>query len=836
MIRQLEADAAIAWADDAGRLADWTSTRMVNRDDAYGSYYMTDGGEARSCVKKGPVDAALLRRHFASHGIIGLFTTSKEDTCRWLTIDLDRHDGDPDDFVERNDRLALHVVEILQGLGFRPLLLDSNGRGGRHLTVVLDAPVPARVARAFGLWLVRDWGRFGLPGCPEVFPKQDSIRRPDGDVGYGNFVRLFGRHYKRPHFTRVWGGESWLEGDEAIGSILAVSGDAASLIPEEATACRQAGKPAVGTRTRAWWKAYDADLRKLDVRGLFASRGLRARPDGDRFDVQCPWAAEHTSGGDGAGVIAADPDNNLFPAFHCFHDHCRGRSMEDVLELFGKEAVERHCGAGGQGEPVLDLDDPMGTARALKKSLGDALVHHGGEWWRWGGTKYETVSEHDMRATAWTWLDAARVEVRRAAVPCRPSQALVNRTLDALRAVVNLRGPSEMPRWLGQGDRPRPEDVVAFRNGLLDLGRYLAGGADRLTPHTPEWFSDACLPYEFEPGAACPRWLSFLDDVFEGDGERIRGLARWFGYNLTSDTRQHKFAVLCGPSRSGKGTILRVLGAMLGAENVANPTLSSLGTRFGLAPLVGKLAAIIGDGHLGRHADSAGVLERLKSITGGDRQNVDRKNAPELTNVEIKARFTVAVNELPRLPDASAALRTRMLIFPFGVSFEGREDFELGDRLLEEVPGIANWALEGLKELRRERRLLQPRVDLALLDDFRRLSSPVGAFLEECCRVGSGLAIRTVDLRRAWAEWCHRNGHEPGGEANFGTKLRAVDPRIERARDRVGDGQVYVYKCVALLGRDESTRTVPGGPPFLDHADGFTSTESDESTPPGAVS
>src|SRR5206468_2944026 len=184
---------------------------------------------------------------------------------------------------------------------------------------------------------------------------------------------------------------------------------------------------------------------------------------------------------------------------------------------------------------------------------------------------------------------------------------------------------TEMPCWLTEGDRPGPDDVIAFDNGLFDLERFEATGERALLPHTPQWFSDNCLPHAFDPRAGCPAWLEFLDEVFEGDPERIRGLAQWFGYNLSGDIRMQKFALLLGPPRSGKGTALRVLGHILGAQNVANPTLTSLGGRFGLAPLIGKLAAIVGDGHLGRNSDAIAILERLKSISGGDPQNVDRK-------------------------------------------------------------------------------------------------------------------------------------------------------------------------------------------------------------------
>ena len=84
-----------------------------------------------------------------------------------------------------------------------------------------------------------------------------------------------------------------------------------------------------------------------------------------------------------------------------------------------------------------------------------------------------------------------------------------------------------------------------------------------------------------------------------------------FGYLLTSDTRLQKMFLIVGPKRSGKGTIARVLKALLGVANVAGPTLSGLGTNFGLAPLVGKPLAIISDARLSGRADQQVIAERL---------------------------------------------------------------------------------------------------------------------------------------------------------------------------------------------------------------------------------
>ena len=85
-----------------------------------------------------------------------------------------------------------------------------------------------------------------------------------------------------------------------------------------------------------------------------------------------------------------------------------------------------------------------------------------------------------------------------------------------------------------------------------------------------------------------------------------------FGLMLTTDTRYQKIFMIVGPKRSGKGTIGRVLTAMLGKSNVANPTMASMTGEFGLWPLIDKQLAIISDARVGKRADPSVVAEQTE--------------------------------------------------------------------------------------------------------------------------------------------------------------------------------------------------------------------------------
>jgi putative DNA primase/helicase len=366
--------------------------------------------------------------------------------------------------------------------------------------------------------------------------------------------------------------------------------------------------------------------------------------------------------------------------------------------------------------------------------------------------------------------------------------------MDALKAVANQSSSMESPSWLSHG----PDQVIAFDNGLQDVDRFLSAGNSEPLNHTSQWFSPNCLPHRFDVSASCPQWLEFLREVFDGDQERIDTLGQWFGYNLIADNRQHKIAMLIGPPRSGKGTTMAVMSAMLGKHNIANTSLASLGGRFGLEPLVGKLSALIDEGHVGKFSDTSQILERLKAISGGSEQTVDRKGVAAMSSVALKIRFTMAVNELPRLSDSSAAMRARLLVIPYFNTYEGNEDFGLVDRLLTEIPGITNWALDGPRQLRKNGRFINPSAGEEILREFVYLSSPAKSFVDECCLVNSDASIRRDDLQLAWHIWCDENGHVPGSGADFGRKLRAVIPRIGDIRKKIEGRRERHYTSLNL--------------------------------------
>ncbi|MBA2425004.1 MAG: hypothetical protein H0V58_06560, partial [Actinobacteria bacterium] len=341
----------------------------------------------------------------------------------------------------------------------------------------------------------------------------------------------------------------------------------------------------------------------------------------------------------------------------------------------------------------------------------ETLVYHRGDFFDWVGTHWLERDDDGVEAALYRWLENAsywkETKDGPELVAFDPGKQRIMNVIHALGRGAYVDARLDPPAWL-DGAKAATE-YIAMQNGLLHMPTR------RLHAHTPIFFSQLALPYAYDPQAPQPtRWFQFLEELWGEDEEMISTLGEIMGYVLGGGTSQQKIFLAVGPTRSGKGTVARVLQALLGMENVAGPTLSGLATQFGMAELVGKPLATISDARLNTKSDSTLAVERLLSISGEDVLSVPRKFKPDWIG-RLSTRFLILTNELPQLSDASGTIAGRFVILTMTRSFYDEEDPELTTKLVAEAPGIFNWALEGLDRLTDRGHFKQPPASAAAL-------------------------------------------------------------------------------------------------------------------------
>jgi putative DNA primase/helicase len=233
-------------------------------------------------------------------------------------------------------------------------------------------------------------------------------------------------------------------------------------------------------------------------------------------------------------------------------------------------------------------------------------------------------------------------------------------------------------------------DLIGLNNGTFNLMTQTSG------PFTPDLFINNILPFDYDPPADCPTFKRFLDEIFLSNSDVIQFVQEIIGYSLHRSMPRHSLFLFLGSGGNGKSVLLDVIAALHGEENVANVRLGKLNDEKYVVTLMGKTVNIASESSFSRNYQT----DTLKQVTAGDL--VTGRNVFERpVTFKSYAKHYIAVNKMPDFGDNSNGImrRTFLVIFPRIIQ-PHEADVSLTDKLMLELPGIFNWALEGLSRLK----------------------------------------------------------------------------------------------------------------------------------------
>lgn len=437
------------------------------------------------------------------------------------------------------------------------------------------------------------------------------------------------------------------------------------------------------------------------------------------------------------------------------------------------------------------------------------LMYHRESFWSWTGTFWKKLSADTLASDVYkTFEDAVWLNPGRGQNPVaswdsymiNPAKldalvkGLKNKVLidDAIDVPVWMDGENPVEIEVAQGEKVNPADIIACKNGLVHAPTRM------FWAHTPRFLNTVAVDYDYNPSFGTPkRWQQFLHEVWPDDTESIETLQEIFGYLLTTKTNFQTMFMFIGQPRSGKGTVVRTLTALLGgSQSVGSASLADLNQRFGLEDVETKSVAVMQDSRFSAR-DASQAIERLLSITGEDPVSIDKKGRGIYT-AKLSTRFVLVSNDIPRMQDDAGALRARTLMLKFAESFTGREDRSLDEQLARELPGIFNWALDGLDRLVRRRRFVQPKAAEQFIDVMTSLASPVRTFIDDLCVTRPDVRVPTKDLYTVFRAWCEDTGNYKSADSVFGRNLMSAVGGIDKKRPLVDGKQVWHYYGIGL--------------------------------------
>jgi len=128
----------------------------------------------------------------------------------------------------------------------------------------------------------------------------------------------------------------------------------------------------------------------------------------------------------------------------------------------------------------------------------------------------------------------------------------------------------------------------------------------------------------------------------------------------------------------------------------------------------------------------------------------------------------------------------------------GNKNTNLFSELLHELPVILIWTLEGLKRLRERGDFLRHYKSTSLNEKIENITSPIKAFVLECCIFDQSSEITIYDLYNDCCFWYENNGYQSlGSKSEFGKNIRAAVPNILIYRPK-DNNRRRIYKGIGL--------------------------------------
>jgi P4 family phage/plasmid primase-like protien len=451
------------------------------------------------------------------------------------------------------------------------------------------------------------------------------------------------------------------------------------------------------------------------------------------------------------------------------------------------------------GYPLNDL----GNAMRLILQHGTALRYVVGMGWHaWDKRRYcfdpaMVACRRLAHETARTMLLQAFDEPGRTKVLADRKKALVKFAVSSgdSKRISNMLSQAEPHLDVTADDLDRDPWALNCLSGTVDVR------TGELRPHNQGDLLTKLIPVQYDPTAACPTWLRFLDEIFAGDDAMVAFVQRALGYTISGSTREQVIFILHGGGANGKSVLLEVIAALLAdyASHCPSDTFTSneiggSGIPNDVARLAGaRFVSIVETEHDKKLAEGL-----VKQATGGDRLTA-RFMRQEFFEFTPRFKIWLATNHKPRIRGTDNAIWRRIRLLPFNVTFVDREDAKAGqpikdpdlkDKLLAELPGILNWAIEGCMAWLAEGGLKPPVAVNEATKEYRESQDIVAGFIDDRCNVDPGIECASGELYDAYKKWCTENGERtiPSSEFNASLTEKGYIPRKGTGGRRMRNG------------------------------------------------
>lgn len=434
-----------------------------------------------------------------------------------------------------------------------------------------------------------------------------------------------------------------------------------------------------------------------------------------------------------------------------------GKKLEDQFTLDDYGNSQRFINKHGS----LVRWIPLGQ----KRSSGMWAVYDGKKWNTEpaAGAHVRTLGTQTIKAIP---VDAESLQDKkeREAVLKWGARCLDNRYLDSM--LERAKDSSDIAKPVDQFDTDLLK--LNLQNGTLVMN----GDKVALQDHSPDDYISKIAGTSYDEKATCPRWETFMEEIFKGDTEKIEYMQKVLGYSLTGSVSERLGWFLVGGGANGKSVLLEVMTHLLG--DYGKKTNNKLLVADGSTDQLSLLSALMGTRFTYCSELDEGKklsVAFFKEIIGGEEVEA-RRFYQDYIKFTPTFKLMLGTNNLPRIPEDSLGIWSRIRIVTFDETFykedeidelvrkgkKKRSELKLRDDNLKdyfldnELPGILNWCLEGYRNWVKDGLKDCTSVRDAT-NNYRSDEDVLGEWLDECCETAYTERERSRDLHTSFKDF-----------------------------------------------------------------------------------
>ena len=349
-------------------------------------------------------------------------------------------------------------------------------------------------------------------------------------------------------------------------------------------------------------------------------------------------------------------------------------------------------------------------------------------------------------------------------------------------------------------DLDRNSDLLNCINGTLNLKTF------EFKEHNCDDLISKITNVNYDPNIKSSLWIKFIEEIMLGDKEKIRYLQKAIGYSLTADTSLETCFILYGnKTRNGKSTLVETLMYMLGGSEgysmQMKPETLAQKQHVDSRQASGDIARLCGARFLNLSEPPKKMIfdaALLKTLLGRDKIVARHLHEREFEFIPVFKLF-MNTNYLPIIQDDTLFSSGRINVITFDRHFsEAEQDKTLKDKLREDenISGIFNWCIDGLKAFYKDGLVPTAAVKSATLD-YRKDSDKLGKFIAGCLEE-SNENITATSVYMVYENWCRACGYGCENRGNFFTELRTKN-LLSKSGTVEGKTKLRVLKGYSFL-------------------------------------